>query len=81
MACACSTSVERATAMTDLSAKFESYGIEHEDVDANDLIAVITRRELMAAPLGAGALGPVPPSAAMRTGTSFDVACGERRAS
>jgi len=35
------TSVERATAMTDLSAKFDSYGIEHEDVDANDLIAVL----------------------------------------
>jgi pyruvate dehydrogenase E1 component alpha subunit len=35
------TSVERATAMTDLSAKFDSYAIEHEDVDANDLFAVL----------------------------------------
>jgi len=35
------TSVERATAMTDLSAKFDSYAIPHEDVDANDLFAVI----------------------------------------
>jgi pyruvate dehydrogenase E1 component subunit alpha len=35
------TSVERATAMTDLSAKFDSYGIEHEDVDGNDLFAVL----------------------------------------
>ena len=35
------TSVERATAMTDLSAKFDSYGIEHEDVDGMDLLAVL----------------------------------------
>lgn len=35
------TSVQRATAMTDLSAKFDSYAIPHEDVDANDLFAVI----------------------------------------
>ena len=35
------TSVERATAMTDLSAKFDSYAIPHEDVDANDLFAVL----------------------------------------
>ena len=35
------TSVERATAMTDLSAKFDAYGIEHEDVDGMDLVAVL----------------------------------------
>ncbi|MCC6313571.1 MAG: pyruvate dehydrogenase (acetyl-transferring) E1 component subunit alpha [Thermomicrobiales bacterium] len=35
------TSVERATAMTDLSAKFDSYGIEHEDVDGMDLVTVL----------------------------------------
>jgi pyruvate dehydrogenase E1 component alpha subunit len=35
------TSVERATAMTDLGRKFDSYGIEHEKVDAMDLEAVI----------------------------------------
>src|SRR4051794_5745727 len=35
------TSVARATAMTDLSAKFDSYGIEHEDVDGMDLFAVL----------------------------------------
>ncbi|HEU5423437.1 MAG TPA: thiamine pyrophosphate-dependent enzyme [Nitrolancea sp.] len=35
------TSVERATAMTDLGAKFSSYGIEHEKVDGNDLEAVL----------------------------------------
>ena len=35
------TSVERATAMTDLSAKFDSYGIEHEKVDGMDLFAVL----------------------------------------
>ena len=35
------TSVERATAMTDLSAKFDSYCIEHEDVDGMDLFAVL----------------------------------------
>ena len=38
------TSVERATAMTDLSAKFDSYGIEHEDVDGMDLFAVLEVR-------------------------------------
>jgi pyruvate dehydrogenase E1 component alpha subunit len=27
--------------MTDLSAKFDSYGIEHEDVDGMDLLAVL----------------------------------------
>jgi pyruvate dehydrogenase E1 component alpha subunit len=35
------TSVERATAMTNLSEKFDSYGIEHEDVDGMDLFAVL----------------------------------------
>src|SRR3954471_12693129 len=35
------TSVERATAMTDLARKFESYGIEHEKVDGMDLEAVL----------------------------------------
>ncbi len=35
------TSVERATAMTDLAAKFDSYGIEHETVDGMDLEAVL----------------------------------------
>ena len=35
------TSVERATAMTDLAAKFDSYGIEHEDVDGMELEAVL----------------------------------------
>jgi len=35
------TSVERSTAMTDLSAKFDAYGIEHEDVDGMDLFAVL----------------------------------------
>jgi pyruvate dehydrogenase E1 component alpha subunit len=35
------TSVERATAMTDLAAKFDSYGIEHEKVDGMDLLAVL----------------------------------------
>jgi pyruvate dehydrogenase E1 component alpha subunit len=35
------TSVERATAMTDLSAKFDSYAIEHEDLDGMDLLAVL----------------------------------------
>ena len=46
------TSVERATAMTDLSAKFDSYAIEHEDVDGMDLVV-----------LGLGGL-TVPPSRA-----------------
>lgn len=35
------TSVERATAMTDLAAKFDAYGIENEKVDGMDLEAVI----------------------------------------
>lgn len=35
------TSVERSTAMTDLGSKFNSYGIEHEKVDGNDLFAVL----------------------------------------
>jgi pyruvate dehydrogenase E1 component alpha subunit len=35
------TSVERATAMTDLAAKFDSYAIEHEKVDGMDLFAVL----------------------------------------
>jgi pyruvate dehydrogenase E1 component alpha subunit len=35
------TSVERATAMTELARKFDSYGIEHEQVDGMDLEAVI----------------------------------------
>jgi pyruvate dehydrogenase E1 component alpha subunit len=35
------TSVERSTAQTDLAAKFDSYGIEHEKVDGMDLEAVI----------------------------------------
>ena len=35
------TSVERATAMTDLAAKFDSYAIEHEKVDGMDLVAVL----------------------------------------
>jgi pyruvate dehydrogenase E1 component alpha subunit len=34
------TSVERATANTDLGSKFDSYGIEHEKVDAMDVVAV-----------------------------------------
>ncbi len=35
------TSIERATAMTDLAAKFDSYAIEHEKVDGMDLVAVL----------------------------------------
>lgn len=35
------TSVERATAMTDLAAKFDAYAIEHEKVDGMDLLAVL----------------------------------------
>jgi pyruvate dehydrogenase E1 component alpha subunit len=35
------TSVERATAMTDLAAKFDSYAIPHEKVDGMDLLAVL----------------------------------------
>jgi pyruvate dehydrogenase E1 component alpha subunit len=35
------TSVERATAQTDLGKKFESYGIEHEQIDGMDLEIVL----------------------------------------
>lgn len=35
------TSVARATAMTDLAAKFDAYGIEHEQVDGMDLETVL----------------------------------------
>ena len=35
------TSVERTTAMTDLAAKFDAYGIENEKVDGMDIEAVI----------------------------------------
>ncbi|MGI8643856.1 MAG: thiamine pyrophosphate-dependent dehydrogenase E1 component subunit alpha [Thermomicrobiales bacterium] len=35
------TSVERSTAMTDLAAKFDAYGIENEKVDGMDIEAVI----------------------------------------
>ena len=35
------TSVERSTAMTDLAAKFDAYGIENEKVDGMDLEAVL----------------------------------------
>ena len=35
------TSIERATAMTDLGAKFDSYGIAHEQIDGMDVEAVI----------------------------------------
>ena len=35
------TSVERATANTNLGTKFDSYGIEHEQVDGMDIVAVI----------------------------------------
>jgi pyruvate dehydrogenase E1 component alpha subunit len=35
------TSVERSTAMTDLAAKFDTYGIEREKVDGMDLEAVL----------------------------------------
>src|SRR5215210_608689 len=35
------TSVARTTAMTDLAAKFDAYGIEHEKVDGMDLEAVL----------------------------------------
>jgi pyruvate dehydrogenase E1 component alpha subunit len=35
------TSVERTTAMTDLAAKFDAYGIENEKVDGMDLEAVM----------------------------------------
>jgi pyruvate dehydrogenase E1 component alpha subunit len=39
------TSVERTTAMTDLAAKFDAYGIENEKVDGMDLEAVIDAAE------------------------------------
>lgn len=39
------TTVERSTAMTDLVRKFDSYGIEHEKVDGNDLFAVLDAGE------------------------------------
>jgi pyruvate dehydrogenase E1 component alpha subunit len=39
------TSVERTTAMTDLAAKFDSYGIEHEKVDGMDVEAVLEAAE------------------------------------
>jgi pyruvate dehydrogenase E1 component alpha subunit len=35
------TSVERATAMTDLARKFDSYAIEHETVDGTDIEAML----------------------------------------
>lgn len=35
------TSIERATAMTDLGAKFDSYGIAHEEIDGMDVEAVV----------------------------------------
>lgn len=35
------TKVDRATAMTDLDAKFDAYGIEHEEVDGMELEAVL----------------------------------------
>jgi pyruvate dehydrogenase E1 component alpha subunit len=35
------TSVARSTAMTDLAAKFDAYGIEHEKVDGMDIEAVL----------------------------------------
>lgn len=39
------TSVERSTAMTDLDKKFDSYGIEREEVDGMDLEAVMAVAE------------------------------------
>jgi pyruvate dehydrogenase E1 component subunit alpha len=42
------TSVERTTAMTDLAAKFDAYGIEKEKVDGMDLEAVIECAERVA---------------------------------
>jgi pyruvate dehydrogenase E1 component alpha subunit len=39
------TSVERTTAMTDLAAKFDAYGIENEKVDGMDLEAVLEAAE------------------------------------
>jgi len=42
------TSVERTTAMTDLAAKFNAYGIENEKVDGMDLEAVLECAERVA---------------------------------
>jgi pyruvate dehydrogenase E1 component alpha subunit len=42
------TSVERTTAMTDLAAKFDAYGVENEKVDGMDLEAVIECAERVA---------------------------------
>ena len=42
------TSVERTTAMTDLAAKFDAYGIEHEKVDGMDVEAVVEVAERIA---------------------------------
>jgi pyruvate dehydrogenase E1 component alpha subunit len=42
------TSVERTTAMTDLAAKFDAYGVENEKVDGMDLEAVIEVAERVA---------------------------------
>ncbi len=39
------TSVERTTAMTDLAAKFDAYGIENEKVDGMDIEAVLEAAE------------------------------------
>ncbi|CAN5803306.1 pyruvate dehydrogenase (acetyl-transferring) E1 component subunit alpha [soil metagenome] len=39
------TSVERTTAMTDLAAKFDAYGIENEKVDGMDVVAVLEAAE------------------------------------
>ncbi len=43
------TSVQRSTAMTDLAAKFNAYGIEHEKVDGMDLEAVVECAERVTA--------------------------------
>src|SRR5215210_4110344 len=42
------TSVERTTAMTDLAAKFDAYGIENEKVDGMDVEAVVEAGERLA---------------------------------
>jgi pyruvate dehydrogenase E1 component alpha subunit len=42
------TSVERTTAMTDLAAKFDAYGIEHEKVDGMDVEALLEVAERVA---------------------------------
>ncbi len=42
------TSVERTTAMTDLAAKFDAYGIENEKVDGMDIEAVVECAERVA---------------------------------